>query len=42
MITASGYECKLGGYPMLPRGEGAALALPAFRDTAPERQPDAS
>jgi maleylacetoacetate isomerase len=42
MANARRYKCMLDAYPMLQRAEAAALALPAFRDTAPERQPDAS
>jgi maleylpyruvate isomerase len=42
MANARRLQCPLEGYPTLLRAEAAALALPAFRDTAPERQPDAS
>lgn len=42
MANARRYKCPLDAYPKLQRAEAAALALPAFRDTAPERQPDAS
>jgi maleylacetoacetate isomerase len=41
MANARRYKCPLDAYPTLLRAEAAALALPAFRDTAPERQPDA-
>ncbi len=41
MANARRFKCPLDAYPMLQRAEAAALALPAFRDTAPERQPDA-
>jgi len=42
MANARRYKCPLDAYPLLQRAEAAALALPAFRDTAPEHQPDAS
>jgi maleylpyruvate isomerase len=42
MANARRLRCPLNAYPTLLRAEAAALALPAFRDTAPERQPDAS
>ncbi len=42
MANARRLRCPLAAYPTLVRAEAAALALPAFRDTAPERQPDAS
>ncbi len=41
MANARRYKCLLDAYPLLQRAEAAALALPAFRDTAPEGQPDA-
>ncbi len=41
MANARRLNCPLDGYPTLLRAEAAALALPAFRDTAPENQPDA-
>ena len=41
MANARRYKCPLDAYPILQRAEAAALALPAFQDTAPERQPDA-
>ncbi|MGA3402183.1 MAG: glutathione S-transferase N-terminal domain-containing protein [Acetobacteraceae bacterium] len=49
LLTAGGQQntaafrgkSPLDAYPLLQRAEAAALALPAFRDTAPERQPDA-
>jgi hypothetical protein len=42
MTNARGYECERDGYPMLPRGEAAALALPIFRNNMSELEPDAS
>jgi maleylacetoacetate isomerase len=42
MANARRYKCPLDAYPILQRAEAAALALPAFRDTAPDRQPDAA
>ncbi len=42
MANARRLQCPLDAYPALLRAEAAALALPAFRDTAPENQPDAS
>jgi len=42
MANARRYKCPLDAYPTLLRAEAAALALPAFRDTAPDRQPDAA
>ncbi|MBV9116872.1 MAG: maleylacetoacetate isomerase [Acetobacteraceae bacterium] len=42
LANARRLRCDLDNYPALLRAEAAALALPAFRDTAPERQPDAS
>jgi len=42
MANARRLKCPLDPYPQLQRAEAAALALPAFRDTAPERQPDAA
>ncbi|MGH7153074.1 MAG: maleylacetoacetate isomerase [Acetobacteraceae bacterium] len=42
MANARRLNCPLEAYPSLVRAEAAALALPAFRDSAPERQPDAS
>lgn len=41
LANARRFNCPLEGYPMLLRAESAALARPEFRDTAPERQPDA-
>jgi maleylpyruvate isomerase len=41
IATARRYKCPLDAYPVLQRAEQAALALPAFRDTAPDKQPDA-
>jgi maleylpyruvate isomerase len=42
MANARRLKCLLDPYPQLRRAEAAALALPAFRDTAPDRQPDAA
>ena len=39
--NARRFDCPLAAYPTLVRAEAAALALPAFRDAAPDRQPDA-
>ncbi len=41
MANARRFACPLEGYPTLLRAEAAALALAAFRDTAPANQPDA-
>lgn len=41
MANARRFNCPLEAYPSLLRAEAAALARPAFRDTAPDRQPDA-
>jgi maleylacetoacetate isomerase len=41
VFNARRFSCPLEAYPGLLRAEAAALALPAFRDTAPDRQPDA-
>ncbi len=35
-------NCPVEPYPRLLAAEAAALALPAFRDAAPDRQPDAA
>ena len=40
--NARRFACPLDAYPKLLRAEAAAQALPAFRDAAPERQPDAA
>jgi len=40
--NARRFACPLDAYPKLLRAEAAALALPAFRDAAPDRQPDAA
>ena len=42
MANARRLNCPLDAYPTLLRAEAAALALPAFRDAAPDRQQDAS
>lgn len=41
MANARRFKCPVESYPTLLRAEAAALALPAFRDSAPDRQPDA-
>jgi len=41
MANARRWKCPLDAYPTLLRAEAAALELPAFRETAPEKQPDA-
>jgi len=41
MANARRYKCPLDAYPTLQRAEAAALSSSAFRDTAPEHQPDA-
>jgi maleylacetoacetate isomerase len=41
MANARRLKCPIDDYPTLLRAEAAALALPAFRDSAPDRQPDA-
>jgi maleylpyruvate isomerase len=41
MANARRMHCPLDAFPILRRAETAALALPAFRDTSPEHQPDA-
>lgn len=41
MANARRFKCPIDTYPTLLRAEAAALALPAFRDSAPDRQPDA-
>ena len=40
--NARRFACPLDAFPKLLRAEAAALALPAFRDAAPDRQPDAA
>ena len=40
--NARRFACPLDAFPKLLRAEAAALALPAFRDAAPDRQPDAT
>ncbi len=42
MANARRNNCPLDAYPKLSRADAAALALAAFRDTAPDHQPDAS
>jgi maleylpyruvate isomerase len=41
MANARRLKCPVDAYPTLLRAETAALALPAFRDSAPDRQLDA-
>jgi maleylacetoacetate isomerase len=41
VFNARRFNCPLDGYPRLLSAEAAALALPAFRNTAPDRQADA-
>lgn len=41
LYNARRQACDLAPYPTLTRIEGECLALPAFADAAPERQPDA-
>jgi len=41
LANARRYKCPLNAYPTLLRAEAAATALPAFADTAPDKQPDA-
>ena len=41
MANARRWKCPLDAYPTLLRAVAAALQLPAFRETAPEKQPDA-
>lgn len=41
MANARRFKCPVDAYPRLCRAETAALALPAFRETAPDRQADA-
>jgi hypothetical protein len=42
LFNARRFNCPLEGYGRLRRAEAAALALPAFRNTAPDRQADAA
>jgi maleylacetoacetate isomerase len=41
LFNARRFACELSSYPRLLAVEARCLALPAFRDAAPERQPDA-
>lgn len=41
LVNARRFGCDLSGYTRLLEAEAACLALPAFKDTAPEKQPDA-
>lgn len=41
LFNARRFGCALSSYPTLLAIEANCLALPAFRDAAPERQPDA-
>ncbi len=40
LFNARRFDCELSAYPTLLAIEASCLALPAFRDAAPERQPD--
>ncbi len=42
LSNARRLACPLDDYPLLLRAEAACVVLPAFRDSAPERQPDAA
>ncbi|WP_459614667.1 maleylacetoacetate isomerase [Bordetella sp. 2513F-2] len=42
IYNARRFECDLSAFPTLVRIDAACLALPAFADAAPERQPDAA
>jgi maleylacetoacetate isomerase len=42
LFNARRFNCPLDGFPRLLRAEAAALAHPAFRNTAPDRQADAA
>ncbi len=41
LFNARRFACDLSSYPTLLAIEASCLALPAFRDAAPDRQPDA-
>lgn len=41
LFNARRFDCDLSGYPRLLTIEERCASLPAFRDAAPERQPDA-
>jgi maleylpyruvate isomerase len=41
LFNARRFQCDLSGYPTLLAIEQRCDAIPAFRDAAPERQPDA-
>jgi len=41
LANARRFGCDLSAYPALIRAEAACLALPAFINAAPEKQPDA-
>lgn len=41
IANARRLKCPMDAYPTLLRAEAAALSVPAFRDSAPDRQPDA-
>ena len=41
LANARRFGCDLSGYPVLLQAEAACLALPAFANAAPEKQPDA-
>ena len=41
LFNARRFDCPLMAYPTLLRIDAACEALPAFRDAAPDMQPDA-
>jgi len=41
LFNARRFECELSGYPRLLAIEASCQSLAAFREAAPERQPDA-
>ena len=41
LVNARRFGCDLGGYKRLLEAEAACMKLPAFSDTAPQKQPDA-
>ena len=41
LANARRFGCDLSGYPALLQAEAACVALPAFANAAPEKQPDA-
>lgn len=42
VYNARRYQCDLVPFPVIRRVDAACLALPAFADSRPERQPDAA